>query len=83
MNWSIAEAKAHFSSVVEHAKLEPQLITRHGQAAVVIVSIEEWQKRSPLEQSPESLMDFFRNAPHVDLELPSRTANDDHRRVDF
>lgn len=83
MNWSIAEAKAHFSAVVEHAKHEPQLITRHGQAAVVVVSVEEWQKRVPQENATTSLVDFFRNAPHVDLELPNRSAHDDHRRVDF
>lgn len=83
MNWSIAEAKAHFSSVVEQAKLEPQLITRHGQAAVIVVSIEEWQKRAPFEKSSESLMDFFRNAPHVDLGLPTRTGDNDHRVVEF
>lgn len=83
MNWSIAEAKAHFSAVVEQAKFEPQLITRHGQATAIVVSIEEWQKRTPLEKSSESLIDFFRNAPHVDLKLPTRTGNDDHRVVEF
>jgi prevent-host-death family protein len=83
MNWSIAEAKAHFSSVVEQAKLEPQLITRHGQATAIVVSIDEWQKRAPLEKSPESLIDFFLNAPRADLELPSRTGDKDHRKVEL
>jgi prevent-host-death family protein len=83
MNWSIAEAKAHFSAVVEQAKLEPQLITRHGQATAIVVSIEEWQRREPQVKSPDSLVDFFRSASHADLEIPARIVDDEHRGVEF
>jgi len=41
--WSIAEAKAKFSEVVERARHEgPQRVTKNGRDAVVIVSAEEW-----------------------------------------
>lgn len=44
--WSVAEAKARFSEVLEHARTDgPQHVTRHGRAAVVIVAAAEWERR--------------------------------------
>jgi prevent-host-death family protein len=46
-NWTIAEAKARFSEVIDKAKNEgPQTITRHGRTAAVIVGAEEWERKS-------------------------------------
>jgi antitoxin Phd len=45
--WSLADAKAKFSEVVEKAKTEgPQRVTRNGRDAVVVVSADEWRKRT-------------------------------------
>ena len=45
--WSLAEAKAKFSEVVEKARTEgPQHVTRNGKGAVVVVSTADWAKRS-------------------------------------
>jgi prevent-host-death family protein len=45
--WSVAEAKARFSEVVDRARSEgPQLVTRNGRDAAVIVSAEEWARVS-------------------------------------
>jgi prevent-host-death family protein len=45
--WSVAQAKAKFSEVIEKARAEgPQHVTRNGKDAVVIVSAETWVKRS-------------------------------------
>ncbi len=42
-SWSLAEAKAKFSEVVERARTDgPQHVTRNGRKAVVIVSEAEW-----------------------------------------
>ena len=39
-NWTIAEAKAKFSEVIEQARSHgPQTITRHGHDAAVIVAL--------------------------------------------
>jgi len=51
--WSLAEAKAQLSEVVERARTDgPQEITRHGKPAAVVVGIEAWRamqaKREPL-----------------------------------
>ncbi len=59
--WSVAEAKAHFSDLVEKAKSQgPQTITRHGKRAAVVVSAEEWNRRS---QRENSLVEFLVQSP--------------------
>ena len=45
--WSLAEAKAKFSEVVEKALTEgPQHVTRNGRPAVVVVPEDEWNRVS-------------------------------------
>ncbi len=45
--WAVAEAKAHFSEVIDRALTAgPQAITRKGQRAVVVVSAEEWERQN-------------------------------------
>jgi len=41
--WTVAEAKAKFSEVVDKARVNgPQTITKNGRTAVVVVSAEDW-----------------------------------------
>lgn len=62
--WSVGEAKARFSEVIERARHDgPQTITRNGKNAVVVVSIDEWERRT---KPKESLVEFFRNSPLYD-----------------
>jgi prevent-host-death family protein len=43
--WSVANAKARFSELIETAIAEgPQRVTRHGKDAVVVVSEREWAR---------------------------------------
>lgn len=44
--WSVAEAKAKFAQVLEQARTEPQTITRNGRPAAVVVSVEQWARRT-------------------------------------
>jgi prevent-host-death family protein len=45
--WTIAEAKAKFNEVIDRAKtIGPQTVTKHGRAAVVVVSAEEWERKT-------------------------------------
>lgn len=46
MNWTVAGAKAKLSEVMERAQSAPQTITRNGKPSVVVVSAEEWQKKT-------------------------------------
>lgn len=59
--WTVAEAKAKFSEVIERAKSEgPQTITRRGQAAVVVVGAEEWEHKT---KRTGNLAEFFAASP--------------------
>ena len=61
--WSVAQAKAKFSEVIEKAKSEgPQTITRNGRKAAVLVAVEEWERKTKPKHK-ESLLDFFQNSP--------------------
>jgi prevent-host-death family protein len=59
--WSVAQAKAKFSEVIEKAKSEgPQTITRNGRRTAVLVAAEEWERKT---KPKESLMEFFAKSP--------------------
>ena len=78
-NWQLQEAKNSFSAVVEQAiKHGYQVVTRHGEPAVVIMSMEDFRKLRPQKKS---LVDFLAASPLRQLkELPPRT-KDKPRRV--
>ncbi len=64
--WTVAEAKAKFSEVIEKARLAgPQTITRNGRRAAVVVSAEEWDRRN----APKgSLLEFFLRGSGLKIE---------------
>ena len=60
-NWTVAEAKAKFSEVIERAMSEgPQTITRKGRRAAVIVGAEEWERKT---HRVGNLAEFFAASP--------------------
>ncbi|MET4391212.1 prevent-host-death family protein [Bradyrhizobium sp. F1.4.3] len=44
--WTLANAKARLSEVIDRAQSGPQIITRHGKPNAVIVSAEEWARKT-------------------------------------
>jgi prevent-host-death family protein len=48
-NWSVQEAKNRFSEVVEAAQRRPQLVTKHGKPAVVVVAADEYERLQKLQ----------------------------------
>jgi prevent-host-death family protein len=59
--WTLAAAKAHFSELVELARTNgPQIITRRGEPAAVLVSHDEWQRKT---RRVGSLAEFFAASP--------------------
>jgi prevent-host-death family protein len=71
-NWSVAQAKARLSEVIERAVNEgPQTITRHGRETAVVVSAEEWARKT---RRKGTLAEFFMNSPLRDsgLVIPER-----------
>lgn len=65
--WQIQDAKNKLSEVITCAlKQGPQLITKHGEKAVVVISYHEYEK---LRKSHGKVSDFFRSSPLVGVEL--------------
>jgi prevent-host-death family protein len=59
--WTVAQAKAHLSQVIEQALHDgPQTITRNGRNAVVVVDVEEWERKA---KRKGSLAEFFAESP--------------------
>ena len=59
--WTVAEAKAKFSELINKAKAEgPQKITRHGRTTAVIVAAEEWERKS---ERKGNLAEFLSASP--------------------
>jgi prevent-host-death family protein len=80
-NWTIAEAKAKFSALVDEARLTgPQVVTRNGRDAVVVVSVEEWQRKL---RRPGTLADFFAASPLRDSGLVVERVKDSPRQIDL
>jgi prevent-host-death family protein len=59
--WTVAEAKAKFSEVIELAQSRgPQTITRNGRTAAVVVAADEWQRKT---RRIGNLAEFFAASP--------------------
>lgn len=80
-NWTVAAAKAKFSEVIDRALSQgPQTITRNGRKAVVIVSAEEWERKT---ERPGSLADFFARSPLRGAKLRLDRLKDGPRKLDL
>jgi len=76
-NWTVASAKARLSEVIERARQEgPQTIAKNGRSAVVVVSIEEWERKSARNGS---LAEFLLASPLRGADLDVERLTDDAR----
>lgn len=79
--WQLQEAKNKFSEVVRRASEEgPQMVTKHGEDSVVVLSAEDFRK---LEQPKSSLVEFFQNSPLSKVEIDVSRDKSFSRRVDL
>ena len=72
--WSVADAKAHLSELLDRVISDgPQSITRHRREVAIVVSVNEWQKKS---RRSGSLAEFLAESPLRDsgLDAGRRTA---------
>jgi prevent-host-death family protein len=70
--WTVAQAKAKFSEVIDRAMSEgPQTVTRKGRTAVVVVDASEWQRKT---MRVGNLAEFLAASPlrGSSLKLPRR-----------
>jgi prevent-host-death family protein len=81
MEWTVAEAKAKLSEVIQRAeKHGPQKITRHGEPAAVVVSSEEWERKT---RRKGNLGEFFANSPLRDAGLELKRRKEPPREIDL
>ena len=79
--WAVAEAKAHFSQVIERAVTTgPQVITRKGRKAVIVVSADEWEQKT---KRKGNLAQFFASSPLGGSDLVIERSEDGPRHVDL
>ena len=79
-SWQLQAAKQHFSELVERARRDgPQVVTKHGKEAVVVVSAEDYRQ---LRGGGPSLVEFIRAAPDFDV-LELDRADDRGRAIDL
>lgn len=65
--WPLREARNKLGQVVDEAlRSGPQIITRRGKEAAVVLSFEEYRR---LLVSRKKLSDFFRESPLAEVEL--------------
>jgi prevent-host-death family protein len=69
-SWRLQDAKNRFSEVVEAARRKPQLVTKHGKPAVVVVAVDEYERLRQLERlKAPSLADHLLAMPTDDGEF--------------
>ena len=77
--WGVAEAKSHFSEVVERALSQgPQTVTRKGRKAVVVVSADEWARKT---KRRGNLAEFLAASPLRGSGLEVRRPEDRPREI--
>jgi prevent-host-death family protein len=58
--WQLQDAKNKFSRLVKKAQHQgPQVVTKHGKDAVVVLAVEEYKK---LIKPRQNLVDFFKTS---------------------
>ncbi|MBM2715230.1 type II toxin-antitoxin system prevent-host-death family antitoxin [Mesorhizobium caraganae] len=75
-NWTVARAKARLSEVIERAQAAPQTITRNGKPSVVVVSVEEWQRKTARKGT---LAQFLLESPLRGADLDLERLRDEPR----
>jgi len=75
-NWTVARAKARLSEVIERAQSSPQTITRNGKPSVVVVSAEEWQRKT---ERKGTLAQFLLDSPLRGADLDLERMRDEAR----
>lgn len=80
-NWTVAEAKAKLSEVIERAiTTGPQIITRHGKKAVCVVSVDDWERKT---KRVGTLAEFFSASSLGEGSLATDRLRDNPREIDL
>ena len=79
--WTVAEAKAKFSEVIDRAESTgPQVVTRSGRKTVVIVAADEWDRKT---KRVGNLAEFFAASPLRESRVNVKRSKERARKIDF
>ena len=79
--WTVAEAKAKFSEVLDRAAEKgPQTVTRNGRTAAIVVAAEEWERKT---RRTGNLAEFLAKSPLRRSRLRVERRRDRSRKVDL
>jgi len=79
-HWQLQDAKNKFSNLVETARQQgPQIVTRHGKEAVVVLSIKDYKR---LTKPKTNLIQFFKHSPLAEEEIDLSRSKDMPRDTD-
>ncbi len=79
--WQLQDAKSKFSKLVDKAMLHhPQIVTKRGHEAVVVLSFEDYKK---LTKPDSDIVSFFRSSPLFDTDLELTRNKDMPREMDL
>jgi antitoxin Phd len=82
--WQLQTAKARFSEVFRLALASgPQLITRGGREAVVVLPAAQFNALLARSAQPKSLVEFFKRSPLAGLDLKLERDHDSGRDIDL
>ena len=77
--WTVASAKPKLSEVNDRAQTRgPQVITRRGRKTAIVVSVEEWERKT---KRVGTLADFFAASPLRGAKLDLRRRKDRPRKI--
>ena len=82
--WQLQTAKARFSELFELARsVGPQRVTRRGKEAVIVMSLEEYERLTYRRRMPKNLYELISNSPMKGANLDLERATDTGRDVDL
>jgi prevent-host-death family protein len=79
--WQLQDAKSKFSQLVDNAmRHQPQIVTKHGTNAVVVISFEDYLK---FTKPKDNLITFLRNSPLIEVDLDITRTKDQPRDIEL
>jgi prevent-host-death family protein len=78
--WTLADAQARFSEIIDRAQTRPQVISRHGLPSAVLVSAEEWARRTARKGT---LADFLLASPLREAPMDIERVRDRPRDIEL
>ena len=79
--WQLQEAKNKFSHLVNRAQKDgPQIVTKHGKEAVVVMAIDDYKR---LSKPKNDLRRFFQKSPLAKIDLQIERKKDIPRKIDL